>query len=434
MERVGLEQRGGRATVVKRAPAASAGAARLATEAEVLECFAHPGVVERLDHVVHEDHVELVTAWVGPSSMADRPPALAGDVARRVAALAAVLADLHRIGRCHGALSPDHVLLAEEDRPVLCSLGRSVALDASREAADLQALGELIEHQLAAAPSPLRGRRGRQQRICVEQLAALADAARSGALSVAELAQRAAEIASVRCTQSGDVANVSGEHRSDGPAAAGPCATGPETATRAWRDRVPPLAPTVRRQPGRGATIAAVAACMVVGISAAAVLRPASPSSVASRPSPQATAPLAVATTAAPTVVPSIGQVDTTCGPGTHDLDGDGCGEDVEVVGHLIRHGEQWFRAGVTGDVVRFGDWDCDGSAAPAVLRRSTGEVFVFERWDEEQPSSASASANAIAVVPDAFDLVAEPRADGCSGLIAATPGASVPLTTEVPR
>ena len=62
-------------------------------------------------------------------------------------------------------------------------------------------------------------------------------------------------------------------------------------------------------------------------------------------------------------------------------VDGDGCGDDTEVIGRLIRHGDRWYEVGEPGDVVVLGHWSCAPVATPAVLRPATGELFVFDRW-----------------------------------------------------
>lgn len=78
----------------------------------------------------------------------------------------------------------------------------------------------------------------------------------------------------------------------------------------------------------------------------------------------------------------------------------------VELSGNLIRVDGRWFEAGQAGDHVTVGDWNCDGTATPAVVRPSTGEVFVFDRWvseDGEVTVEARGSvATAVSVeVPD---------------------------------
>lgn len=79
---------------------------------------------------------------------------------------------------------------------------------------------------------------------------------------------------------------------------------------------------------------------------------------------PTATVVAAPTTTAAPPVGPIAGNV-------------------------LERDGERW-AVGETGDVVVLGDWDCDGTASPAVLRPSTGEVWVFPTWAEQAGTTAA--------------------------------------------
>jgi hypothetical protein len=64
--------------------------------------------------------------------------------------------------------------------------------------------------------------------------------------------------------------------------------------------------------------------------------------------------------------------------------------------------GDQRYRIGQPGDEVVLGDWDCDGTATPALLRPTTGEVFVFPRWATTGTLSVAPSAR----VPGAEALV----------------------------
>jgi hypothetical protein len=49
--------------------------------------------------------------------------------------------------------------------------------------------------------------------------------------------------------------------------------------------------------------------------------------------------------------------------------------------------GYWWFALGRPGDVVLFGDWDCDGRDTPALYRPSSGTVHQFDRWaDRDGP------------------------------------------------
>ena len=86
------------------------------------------------------------------------------------------------------------------------------------------------------------------------------------------------------------------------------------------------------------------------------------------------------------------------------DVDGDGCPEPVRVEGTVIQAGSARFAVGTKGDRIAVGDWDCDGTATPAIVRPSTGEVFVFTRW--AGPGAAVTVAR-TATVPDAVGPVA---------------------------
>ena len=58
----------------------------------------------------------------------------------------------------------------------------------------------------------------------------------------------------------------------------------------------------------------------------------------------------------------------------------------------LIHNGRR-YAEGIKGDLVLVGDWDCDDVATPAIVRPSTGEVVMFERWPAAG-ESISAPAN----------------------------------------
>src|SRR4029450_12436128 len=69
------------------------------------------------------------------------------------------------------------------------------------------------------------------------------------------------------------------------------------------------------------------------------------------------------------------------------DVDGDGCPEALVVDGGGVSAGAARWTLGEPGDVIAVGDWDCDGRAAPALLRPATGDVFVFPGWAAEGES-----------------------------------------------
>lgn len=55
--------------------------------------------------------------------------------------------------------------------------------------------------------------------------------------------------------------------------------------------------------------------------------------------------------------------------------------EPVSVEGTVVSIGDRRWAVGAPGDVVLVGDWDCDGTPTPAVLRPGNGGFYVFDRW-----------------------------------------------------
>jgi hypothetical protein len=96
-------------------------------------------------------------------------------------------------------------------------------------------------------------------------------------------------------------------------------------------------------------------------------------------------------------------------------VDGDGCADRYTVTGsHVIVNGRT-YEVGRTDDLVAVADWDCDGRATPALVRPSTGEVFVFARWaDPTDPLTVSAST----VVHGATGIRAAARGGPCPRLV----------------
>lgn len=189
-----------------------------------------------------------------------------------------------------------------------------------------------------------------------------------------------------------------------------------------------PLPPSIDAgEPGRRLPLARIALLAVVlaigvvgGVAGARAVRPlgSDPVSAADRATttttaattpeddadagPATTAP-APTTTAAPAAVwPERCDLPDPTGP---DVDGDGCPEGVTLDGRTALVGTVSVEIGQDGDVVALGDWGCTGTATPAVLRRRTGEVFVFPTWSLDEPLEVEAAT----VVPGATGITAGP-------------------------
>ena len=148
---------------------------RIRHEAQLLKRLAHPGIVQFVDFI-EESSVELYLAFVGPDSWATQPPSTPSESLEALASAASTVADLHGLGTVHGALCPEHVLVAPDKRPVLCGLADATALTETGCAHDLAGLAGLIDHLGAACEEKER-----------RQLDALARRAERGSVTASDL-------------------------------------------------------------------------------------------------------------------------------------------------------------------------------------------------------------------------------------------------------
>ncbi len=404
---VRVEHRDGIPVLVKRA-SDQAARDRLAHEAAVLVQARHPGVVELVagpGSGAGDEDGDLVLRWIGTRTLADLRAPSAVEVAVHLAAVAATIADLHDRGVVHGRVTADHVVLDGDGRPVLCGFGEaSTAADTRHpRTEDVAGLGRLLGALLERSPGTRRPDRGtRDQRRALAALAASAtarDVARRP--SARALAER--------------VAAIGPGGRPDPPAAA-PSPSGPEVGSagdpadddalehlrrvldddRPRRPRPPRPFPTSRLVAGLGALVALV-------IAVGALVRSGGGDDVAGR-DPR------------PAVSPTIpGSSSTTGTPPDQRLD-------TRPVAEL--DGRR-FAVGDPGDVVAVGDWTCVGRPLAAVLRPTTGDVFVFTSW---APPGGRVEAASLGRVPGAVALRPGPD-PGCGGLVAVlTDGTTVPV------
>lgn len=122
---------------------------RLAGEAAVLRSAAHPGIVQISASDANGTAGVLELRRVGGSTIGVLSPLEARGGARVGAALATTVADLHDIGITHGAIRPEHVLVDERARPVLCGFGSARRASGSTDLAaakraDVAAVARLL--------------------------------------------------------------------------------------------------------------------------------------------------------------------------------------------------------------------------------------------------------------------------------------------------
>ena len=112
------------------------------------------------------------------------------------------------------------------------------------------------------------------------------------------------------------------------------------------------------------------------------------------------------------------------------DVDGDGCPEALRVGDGFVESGERRWVVGAPGDLLALGDWDCSGARSLAVLRPSTGEVFVFDGWAAEGDDRV---APLLGRVDGASTIrAADLDADGCNEIVVERVGA-VPVVLRAP-
>jgi len=459
--------------------------ARLRHEAEVLERARHPGVVELVHLEERGEDTALLTLAVAEGSLERRPRPSVPRVAALAASLASTLADLHAMGVVHGRIEASHVLVGRDGRPILCGFSEAAtdSTSASSPAADdlptppddLAGLGRLVLALLSAdteiEPIPELRRRlfararhpgwtGYQQRA----LLTLADQASADEPSHRPTARAFAAALSAAFPDALLHDEPTTSRRLDlrvepeaGPEPAEELeqeapADGPEVDPHTARPATPPAG---RRAPrvaiAGGAALVGVLGLATLALGASSVRGGARPQLVAEEasdravvadqppttagdppptPSPSSTTST-TATPASTSADPASGNdgaqgCPTADGP-VADLDGDGCAGAISVEGTVVTTDAGRFQVGEDGDEVVLGDWDCDGSSTPALLRPDTGDVFVFERWASQEDE---VSTTAVQQVDGATDLRVD-RTGGCDRLVVTAAGGEVEVDVD---
>ena len=441
-----------RLIAVKQAPAERAG--EIEREAEVLGKLSHPGVVEIIDlHRGDDGAAALHLEFVGSDNWATRP--LTDPVARAGAgaALAAVVADLHDIGVAHRNLDGSHVLHGGDDRPVLCSFGRSGDAGPEHRREDLVALADLVWDE-SLAPGPVTGK-----------LADLAASTRSGRLGARELARRldrlaggpdqkpkgsrpgpglrsdqkpdpsprprrrvltgaAAGLAVMAAALTGILGGSAGGHDPAGAAATAPGAGEgqgqPSGSASQPLGRAGISADAPAAEPGETAAETADSAKPGLTAVLATTAQPSQTANDATTAGPDLTA--VKATTAQPNeAAAETSDSGAMGGPATGAPDSAeasqpvfGASDSAEpgAAGLIHDRDGRRYAIGAEGDLVVIGDWDCDGEATPAIARPGTGQVVLFDRWPSPGATISESDASALRVVDDLIGVELE-RGDG---------------------
>lgn len=438
------------------------GEQRLRHEAEMLERARHPGVVELVGLDEGDDELVLVTIVAGdrPLSLARRPPL--PQAAGLTASIAATLCDLHGLGVVHGRLDASHVVLGPGGRPVLCGFaeaGLVTDLDGPQPADDVDALGRLLKHlvepdtELEPIPErrlPWRRSAGPRwtgyQRRALMTLADQATAPdprhRPSARALAAALVAAFPEATVAPIDAGpEPVEPRGESGPTGLAADPPAVDADPHADELGEVRPRPLVVAV----GAGLAGLLGLAAIVGGVGALrtgprpeVALEPAgadaagAPTSVVDPPTstPSTSAPPAPASTTTSTTTPPAGPAGCPAPDGpVADVDGDGCARAVTVEGTTVATEDGRFQVGEEGDLVVVGDWDCDGSATPVLVRPSSGDVFVFDRWATTEPLTVEATRS----VGEVTEARAQ-RQQGCDRLLVTGDGGERPVDLELDR
>ena len=99
-----------------------------------------------------------------------------------------------------------------------------------------------------------------------------------------------------------------------------------------------------------------------------------------------------------------------------------------DPTGPLVEHQGNQYQVGLSGDVATVGQWLVDGQCSPepllALLRPSTGEVFVFDQW----AGHALLGTQVSATIDGAVGLKAETASD-CQQLMAITDQSVIPVS-----
>ncbi len=428
--------------VVKRA-APGRGAARLRAEAAVLSAARHPGVVSVLwsGEVATDagEVVELRLRLAGSRTLASLTSVRPTRAAALVAFVATTVADLHSMGIAHGRISPDHVVVAADGRPVLCGFGDASSLGSgspATTAADVAALGGLLRHLLEPDPTgdaPTRTSLARRTEASVRR--ALLDLADQCCdpdplrrPSPSRLATAIHQLVPTTPVDPDESAREAKSTLAAWPADAELALAEPslvepsasvvrlhEIIDVLSRHRIVAMAPVV-------AVLVAVAAATVLpgGSAPATPALHASETPIVASPDDPATAESANVTTTSSVAAAAVDDVAEAMGCATDaaagiTFVGAACPVAMHFADGVLSVGNARFGIALASAVIAIGDFACAGAPTAGVVDLATGDVFVFDAW---ATGGADVTAARVDQVEAPLKVIAEPDGSGCHRLV----------------
>lgn len=353
--------------------------AELKREAELLKKLRHPQVVNFVDITETADGGQkLYTSFVSSDTWATRPISDPVERTEGMAALAAVIADIHALGITHRNLTANHVMYGENDRPVICSFTRAGDISTENVNLDLCALADLMhDSQL-------------DHGHVTSKLASLSDDARSGLLNAKELTQQLDRL----------LAQISAKRTQRGAKQKRKMKSA-HNAEHATQKNAKSKSGSLHIMSGTSAVVAVLIAGGAVLIAGGLVMKSQHGRATENYHSTTATnssiieSPHTVETriTVEPTPniepppnaeQPSTTETHPTFEP-TPNVEHTGITELTHT--NIVEYQGRRYSVGVPGDIVVTGDWNCNGVATPAIARISSGEVALAEAWPDPDMS-----------------------------------------------
>lgn len=374
---------------------------RIRHEAQLLKRLEHPGIVQFVDFV--EGHsVELYLAFVGPDSWATQPPTTPTESIEGLASAASTVADLHDLGTVHGALRPEHVLVAPDKRPVLCGLADARTSSEAGCANDLAGLAGLIDHLAVSCQDRERrqldalARRAERGSVTAGDLTAELDRLHGGPHKLNRRRPRAADLKPSRRASLAAAALL-------GSAVLGWIVLKPEVSSNGTAE---------------------ISTVLVDGTQTSETTTGAASSDASPAQGPAEGAPTdGEPTSTSSTEVPAVPEISAAA-----VVEADATTDDRGLERLIITHGGRRYGVGRSGDQAILGDWTCDGDRTLALLQANTGVIAVFTSWPAPLERL---EADYVTVVEGATGLRNDPNG-GCDHLRVTHPNGSTLIDMDV--